>query len=303
MIKLSKLRKKAAFTLTELGIAAGSMAVVGGTIYVLLTAGLNLFARNHAINRSSELARTTLDYLTRDLHASIETPTLIDASGSPVAVTGPSTISAAGVKFRKFIAGPLKLPNATAASATTITLNIQSSDSRPMAGQILVIPASTLNVLPQDVYAKITAVGGGPLTPTVTLAAAIGSYMTPTASSGTVAPANSVAYIVQEVSYVVTTPRLPAPQVPELRFYKRAMSVATDGTSAFHNVANYTIVTPNMSVTRTPFRRSATDKALSVQLTAEDDRYSKRLSGSFIKSLSIGTTANPHTIPCKSLGL
>jgi hypothetical protein len=303
MNELNKVKRNAAYTLTELGIVAGTFAVVGGTIYVLMTAGLNLFAKNHAVNKSSEMVRGTLDRMTRDLHAAIEPPALIDSSGATVPVTGSTPVAAAGVKFRMFIAGPVRIPSAASASATSVALAIQSSDKRPTVGQFLVIPASTLNVLPQDVYARISSVGGGPTTPTLGLTGTLGSFLTPPAATGTVAPANTIAHIVQEAAYVVTTPQPPARQIPELRFYPRAMRIATDGATAFHSPANYSVVTPNMVATPTPFRRAYGDRALSVQFTAEDSRYSNRFNSSFAKSLSIGTDTKPHTIPYKSLGL
>ena len=289
----------------ETMVAASLTAMAAGVVYVLLQTGLNLFSRSYTINRSNDLARHTLDRFTRDLHTSIEPPTLIDANGAAVSLSAVST-NAAGVRFRRYISGPFRIPNNVLATATTVGLTLQATDPMPRIGYSLVIPASTLNVLPQDVYARITNVNPPDpqaTTPTVTLAGPIGSFMSPAAASGTVVPADSIGYIVQEVAYVVTTPPAPAPQVPELRLYARAMSVATDGSTAFHTKDNYAVFTPNMTVTPTPFTMALGDRALAVSFTAQDTRFANRITSSFTKSLTIGPTGQPQKIPYKSLGL
>jgi hypothetical protein len=296
-------KRIAAYTLVELTVVAGSFAIVGGAMYVLMSSGLNLFARNHSINHSSEMARTTLDRLTSDMHVAIESPTLINSAGEPVPVGGDAPVAAAGIRFRKFIAGPLRIPSALTATNTTVTLAAQASDRMPEAGQFIIIPATTVNVLPQDVHARILAARGSVTMPVLDLTAPIGTSLLPPVLSGNVAPANSVAYIVQEVAYVVVTPPSPAPQIPELRFYPRAMSAASDTASKFNNPANYTVVTPNMVATPTPFRVTANVRAISVQFTAEAARYSNQFDTAFPKTFTVGTSTAPHTIPYKSLGL
>ena len=294
------------FTLVELMVSAGLVAIVGGVGYVLLQSGLNLFARSYALNASNELARITLDRMTRDIHEAIERPALVDNTGAKVTL-GAVPVSAAGTRFRKYAAGPFRVPGSVNASGTSIPLSLQAGDSMPRVGQFLVIPASVLNGLPQDVYMRISDVSpAAPAissSPVVMLSARAGSFMNPAAASGTVSPADTAAYLVEEVAYIVATPPAPAPPVPELRFYPQALSVAADGWSAFDNKANYTVMTPNMSANPEPFTMGSGDRALAVNLQVQDDKYSNRLGSAFTKSMSIGVAGEPHKIPYKTLGL
>ena len=300
------LHSRSGFTLVELMVAAGMVVIFGSMAYVLLQSGLNLYARSFALNSSNELARNTLDRMTRDIHEAIERPVLVDNAGAKVALSS-TPVSTAGVKFRKYAGGPFRLPLAVSATTLSVNLALQADDPMPRVGQFLVIPASTLNGLPQDVYARIAAVSpAAPATsstPVVTLASTAGSFMNPKAGGGTVAPADTAGYLVEEVAYLVATPPAPAPAVPELRFYPRAMSVAVDGWSAFDSKANYAVLTPNMASNPAPFTMASGDRALALNLSVKDDTYSNRVKSAFTKSMSIGVTGAPHKIPYKTLGL
>ena len=292
-----------AFTLVELMVACGCLTVFGAIIYVLSLTGMNLFVRSYAMNQSNDMARLTVDRLARDVYQALEAPSLVDDAGAKVSISS-TPVSAAGIKFRKFIGGPFKIPNALAAGATSIQLNLQASDPMPRVGQFLIIPASTLNIVPQDVYLRITAVSPAApatsTTPTVTFASTAGSFMTPTASTGNLAAANSVGYLAQEIAYIVVTP---SGGVPELRFYPRAMSVATDGVGTFNNKVSFALITQNLIGSTTPFSTALGDRSLSVLLKTQDDTFTNRIKSTFTKSLTIGATGAPHKIPYRTLGL
>jgi type II secretory pathway pseudopilin PulG len=293
------------FTLVEMSIAAACVVIAGGTAFVLLQSATTLFLSGHAANRSNQLAYLTMDRLTRDVHSSIEIPALVDGTGTALTLTGSAPVSAAGIKFRVYSGGPYRIPAATAATATAIGLALQPGDAMPGAGQLLAIPAVSVNGIRQDVYARVASVSPAPpatsTTPTVTLTGTLGSFTNPTAASGTLVPADSAAHVVNDIAYIVVTPPLPA--TPELRFYPRAMSVAVDGATAFNNSSNYVVITVDMTASPLPFSMAIGDRAVSVTLSVQDTTNSNRVKSAFMKNFSIGSPSVPVRIYNRSLGL
>jgi len=283
-----------------MAIAAACVVIAGGTVFVFLQSATMLFLSGHAANRSNQLAYLTMDRLARDIHSSIEIPALVDATGAPITLTGSAPVSAAGIQFRIYEGGPFQIPNATTADSTTVTVNTQASTQMPVAGQLLAIPSVPVNGIPQDMFARVASVVPSSPTAAITLTGALGSFTNPTVATGPLVAANTLSHVVSDVAYIVVTPA--STGIPELRFYPRAMSVATDG-AAFSDPTNYSIVTANMAASPQPFSLAIGDQGVAINLTVQDTTNSNRVQSSFMKNFSIGSTAAPVRIYVRSIGL
>ena len=293
-------RFRRAFTLVEMAIAASCVVIAGGTAFVFLQSATTLFLSGHSANRSNQLAYLTMDRLARDVHSSIEIPALTDADGAVITLTGSAPVNAAGIRFRVYSGGPFQVPSATTADSSTVTAKTAASARLPMPGQLLAIPSVTANGIPQDLFARVTSVDPPAATITITLAGPLGSFVSPAVGTGPFVPANAMAHVVNDVAYVVVTP---ASGIPELRFYPRAMSVASDGAAAFNDPANFAIVTANMAASPQPFALAIGDRGVAISLTVQDTAYSNRVKSNFMKNFTIGSTAAPVRIYPRSIGL
>lgn len=293
-------RFRRGFTLVEMAIAAACIVIAGGTAFVFLQSATTLFLSGHSANRSNQLAYLTMDRLARDVHSSIEVPALTDAGGATITLTGSAPVNAAGIRFRMYSGGPFQVPTATTADSSTVTVKTAATTQMPQPGQLLAIPSVPVNGTPQDLFARVTSVDPPGATITITLAGTLGSFASPTVSTGPFVPANAMAHVVNDVAYVVVTP---ASGIPELRFYPRAMSVAADGAAAFDDPANFSIVTANMAASPQPFAMALGDRGVAVNLTVQDTTNSNRVKSIFMKNFTIGSTAAPVRIYTRSLGL
>lgn len=293
-------RFRRGFTLVEMAIAAACIVIAGGTAFVFLQSATTLFLSGHSANRSNQLAYLTMDRLARDVHSSIEVPALTDAGGATITLTGSAPVNAAGIRFRMYSGGPYQVPTATTADSSTVTVKTAATTQMPQPGQLLAIPSVPVNGTPQDLFARVTSVDPPAATITITLAGTLGSFASPTVSTGPFVPANAMAHVVNDVAYVVVTP---ASGIPELRFYPRAMSVAADGAAAFDDPANFSIVTANMAASPQPFAMALGDRGVAVNLTVQDTTNSNRVKSIFMKNFTIGSTAAPVRIYTRSLGL
>ena len=293
-------RFRRGFTLVEMAIAAACIVIAGGTAFVFLQSATTLFLSGHSANRSNQLAYLTMDRLARDVHSSIEVPALTDADGATITLTGSAPANAAGIRFRMYSGGPFQVPTATTADSSTVTVKTAATTQMPKPGQLLAIPSVPVNGTPRDLFARVTSVDPPAATITITLAGTLGSFASPTVSTGPFVPANAMAHVVNDVAYVVVTP---ASGIPELRFYPRAMSVAADGAAVFNNPANFAIVTANMAASPQPFAMALGDRGVAVCLTVQDTTNSNRVKSIFMKNFTIGSTAAPVRIYTRSLGL
>jgi hypothetical protein len=288
-----------AFTLLEVLLASGLVAMLGGLVVYVLQAGSVLYAKNYSINHSHTGARNLLDRLTRDIHMSVELPQLVDSLGAKLSLQTQAT-PASGIRFRKYVAGPLRIPSPVAASARSLALALKSSDPVPQVGDLLAIPSSASNPLPHDLFIRISSVtGAGGLNPTVSFASPIGDALSPAKTSGNVALADSAAHVVRELAYIVAQ----GARGPELRHYPHAMSAGAHGLTAFQNPSNYMVLVADMSGCSQPFSEALGDRALSVTLKVTENRFGARLLNGDLKALQIGESARPHRIPYKTLGL
>lgn len=283
-------------------VAASCLGILGATAYGLVHAGQMLVMRNFSINSTNTASRNMLGRLTRDIHMATAVPELVNASGNKVTL-GASAISAAGVRVRKYVGGPFRLPTAVLASSLTVELVRGSEDPMPRVGDLLAIPASNLYPLPQDVYVRIVGVNPPApaitTNPTVTLVSIAGAAMTPPAVVGTVAEADSLAHLVRDLSYIAVT----ANGQTAMRHYPRALSVSADTASVFDNSANFMVLTKRLSGSATPFQMTSGDRAVGVQIAVGEPTYSNRINSPFVKNFEIGTAVTPHRITYRTLGL
>lgn len=86
---------RAAFTITELMVAVGILAIGSAVALPLLSGDVGLYARNFSINKSNNSLRYSLQNLKRDLDMSVEPPLLVTASvtGAGVATLTPLTVA------------------------------------------------------------------------------------------------------------------------------------------------------------------------------------------------------------------
>jgi hypothetical protein len=93
-------------------------------IFLVLNSGMNLYAKNTALNSAHQQARTGIDQMLANLHSSVSIPQLVDSNLQPVAeldANGKPT-SAAGISFQAFSGGPFPVVASAAATATSIML-------------------------------------------------------------------------------------------------------------------------------------------------------------------------------------
>jgi len=103
-------RKQAAFTLAELMVSTAILGMAGLAVFQALNSGMVQFAKNTAVTVSHQEGRRSVNRLTRDIHAAVSIPKLIDANMNPVAnqpldASGTPT-GTAGVSFQMVWAGP-----------------------------------------------------------------------------------------------------------------------------------------------------------------------------------------------------
>ena len=136
---------RAAFTLGEMSVAMGVLAILGVVFFQVLQSGLTLSAKNTAVNAAHEEARQGMMRLTRDIHASVSVPQLRDENGAVVSATpNPATPAAtpptaAGVSFQNVAAGPNYIFQDPAGGNKIMIKNLGTFQPQP--GMRIIIPA------------------------------------------------------------------------------------------------------------------------------------------------------------------
>ena len=145
---------EAAFTVAEMSVAVGVLALLGMAFFQVLNSGLILSAKNTAVNAAHEEARVGVLRLTRDIHAAISVPQLRDngfnvLSSDPVSGVAPTS---AGVSFQNIASGP----NFVWKDPGNVNLiMIKDNPSKPTEGMRLIIPFFGL----EEDITKVTAAG------------------------------------------------------------------------------------------------------------------------------------------------
>ncbi len=308
------------YTLVQLMVVIAIVMLVGAAAYSMLMSSTTLLAKNVSLNSSNILARSSLDRIFAELNQANKTPTLINADGSVATGTGP----AAGVLFDKYVGGPYIVGNpgsGLAASATTFKL-YYSIDSvanppLPLKNDVVIMDGVT-RALVSSCSASTSSLAAPTPTPapaspngrmvTVTLQNSLGTYTSPTVSSGTAIAWSSktqqTAYIIHRRAFVVA-PGSSASSPAELRFYRDAETVIN-----YNDPTTYTVLTGGIGnstvngvAENTPFSLVTQNGAtfLNIAMRVEDQQFNKRLASQqrsdFNTFLRVDTMLRPRNIP------
>jgi len=130
------LKTNKGFTVVEMMVTIAVSSVLLGMVYLVLNAGMNLYAKNTAVNAAHQQARSGVDQLLQNIHGSVSIPQLVNVDLSPIAAPGVGP--AAGLSFQLFDQGPFPVVNNEADTSTSIVLN--SGTFVPAANSRLNIP-------------------------------------------------------------------------------------------------------------------------------------------------------------------
>ena len=75
-MKKSLNRNRAGFTAVEMVVSTMIMAILGIVFLNVLNSGIILYTKNTAVNTAHQEARSGINQMTRDIHASISVPQL-----------------------------------------------------------------------------------------------------------------------------------------------------------------------------------------------------------------------------------
>ncbi len=307
-------------SLVQMMVTIAVIMIVGAVAYSMLMNSTTLLAKNVSLNSSNILARASLDRIFAELNQANKTPTLINADGSIAAGSGP----AAGVLFDKYVGGPYIVGNpgsGLAASATTFNLYYSVDPTAnppvPQKNDVVIMDGVTRALVlscsaPTSSLAAPTPTPA-PVSPngrmiTVTLQNSLGTYTSPTVSSGTAIAWSSktqqTAYIVHRKAFVVV-PGASSSSPAELRFYRDAETVAN-----YDDPTTYTVLTGGLGNTtvngvpeNTPFSLVTQNGTsfLSIAMRVEDQQFNKRLASQqrsdFNTFLRVDTMLRPRNIP------
>lgn len=240
-----KKQHQVAFTLLEVLISMATVVIAGGGIYAAVTASMNLWAKNTSVNVAHQQMLNAINHVSRDIHACISLPQLLNSDLSAATGSGP----AAGISLQVIQAGPFNQTNSPGPGSTVLTIQTGTA-YRPKVGQRYISEDYSLE---EDITA--VAVNGSSANRTdVTIA-------TPTARSNT---GYGMVLIADRIAYVVVN--------GELRFYPRASDATT-----------WSVITRGVTPsTATPFGLAVnssgtwTNPIVVGTLTTKDPTYDKR---------------------------
>jgi hypothetical protein len=220
------------FTLAELSVTMAITLLVGMMIFLILNAGMTLYAKNTAVNSAHQQARAGVDQMLANLHGSVSIPQLTDASlnaASELDAAG-SPIPRQGISFQTFNAGPF--PVVVDAAATDKSVTLYCPGYTPPTNARLNIPTHGIEY---DISS--TAVSGSNLKYNLTTPnnAGIGTAIDISGNGLEADPANKyviAAFITTRLSYAVNG--------NELRYYPT------------NNINSYKVITRNI-ISPTPF--------------------------------------------------
>jgi prepilin-type N-terminal cleavage/methylation domain-containing protein len=247
------------FTLVEMLITTGVVAITGTIMYYILYTGMILFAKNSAINMAHQEARLAMMQMEQQIHAAVSVPYLFTTVAQPpVAATGTGVDGpAAGICFQLWDAGPFEV-NATAASGQN-QIQIKTNGFLPAAGERLIIPSYVIEM-------DIISVTGGSTTPTLTLGPA-GSVLPSTVNTtitppgGTATAVNVQCFITHRIAYVIQNNQL---------LYYPMVSNSTSTTVMANNITTATPFSIQPTAQGAPYSRFVT----AINLSTSDAAYS-----------------------------
>ena len=209
----------------------GISVFVGMMVFLVLNAGMVLYAKNTAVNSAHQQARAGVDQMLANLHGSVSIPQLVDASLNAASEMDPVTgspIPRAGISFQTFNAGPF--PVVSNATASDQSIALYCPGYVPPANARLNIPSHNIEY---DITSS-TVAGSYRVFNLSTPAAGIGTDIT---ISGNGREGGGTTYV---ITAFITTRLSYAVNGTELRYYPT------------NNLASYKVITRNI-ISPTPF--------------------------------------------------
>ena len=297
-------RSPRASTLVELLVTIGIVGFLGSAIYVMLNGGTVLYTKIFQISAVQQTARSTMQAISTRLYESVQQPTLTDASGNDLAAIdangdGNATLTenwmpAAGVNFRVTVGQAHRVTRD--AASTDSAIYISTTDTTILPGDIVTTPypkvtarVSSVNVSGAETCLQFSKTLGEQSLPPQTVAKS--SFVTSDTPS-----------TVDRISSFVAVP-LAGTNAAELRYYPLAMSVGTDGATAFNNKSNYRVLASNLrsdnggslpfSFTGDPtaavLTRDAEYRALRVNIQIKAREFDNRNNAAFNSNLAVNS--------------
>lgn len=229
-MKLLSGRASRGFTLVEILVTMGISLLVGMMVFLVLNAGMVLYAKNTAVNSAHQQARSGIDQMLTNLHGAVSIPQLVDSNLNPASELNAlgTPIPRAGISFQTFSAGPF--PVAANANATDQSITLYCPGYVPPANARLNIPSHNI-----EYHITSSTVSGS--NRVFTLAAPATGVGTPITISGTGREGGGAAYV---IAAFITTRLSYAVNGNELRYYPT------------NDLNSYKVITRNI-VSPTPF--------------------------------------------------
>ena len=280
MKKLSRDQRVAGFTLVEMMITTVVFALTGGMVFIFLNSGMNLYAKNTAVNTAHQQARAGVDLMLANIHAAVSIPQLVDQNLTPL--PPPGTGPAAGINFQAFDFGPYLLWTSqnVAAAQTFVVITVPSTNPPTL-------PASTnttglrFNIPSHGIEQNIQSITAFGDFRVINFAGAVGADIIlndngPNSNGngngngdGT---SNIMGFVTRRVSYAIAG----ADPYYELRYYP------TNNLQVFRVIAR-NVTSPNAGQAPTPFRvlfnqAGGADfrSVAAVNLSTAEPQYSER---------------------------
>ena len=254
-------RNRSGFTLAEVMVSTGIMALTGLGLFQALNAGLVQFAKNTAVTVSHQEGRRSVNRLTRDIHSAVSIPKLIDVNLNPVAsqpldASGKPT-GTAGVSFQMVWAGPHFVKQDP---GNAYLIMIQDFGRDPEPGMRLIAPHF-------DIESDITRVTGAasPNHNNVWMADAAEEAIRPKLKDGYYA----ITYYTERVAYVVKN--------GELQFYKqRFLNGNATPVWVYQSTVGRSITSPTPFYVPLTASGSPDNRYVGVRLSAADPKSANR---------------------------
>lgn len=231
-MKLRCTRSPGGFTLSEILITMGISVLVGMMVFLVLNAGMVLYAKNTAVNSAHQQARAGIDQMLANLHASVSIPQLVDSNLNAATEVDPVTgspIPRAGISFQNFNAGPF--PVSVNATASDQSITLYCPGYVPPANARLNIPSHNIE------YDITSSTASGATNRTFNLAAPASGIGTDITISGNGREGGGTTYV---IAAFITTRLSYAVNGTELRYYPT------------NNLNSYKVITRNI-ISPTPF--------------------------------------------------
>ncbi len=263
------------FTLAEILITAAIFALVGGMVFLILNAGMILYAKNTAINSAHQQARSGIDEMLANIHASVSIPQLVGIqSARMIALAPPGLGPASGLIFQKFDGGPFTIAANAIASDDSVDVNV---------GNYVPKPIMRFNIPSHDIEANIGSAANpikkSPTLWTVDFVDDAGNSQPIGIDINVDATHPIIGFTTYRVAYLVVGQTFANGSfLGELRYYPIVDLLNTDITTA----KNYRVIARNIT-SETPFRvlLNATGgvdnrSIAAIQLCTAEPQYSNR---------------------------